>query len=191
MLAVTVTPAVSTSISQGDSWEAWAGSQAVAGFPPAPPTVLGGPFLRAPGCAGMPGSLCLLPPLSLQGVLRFDNTYSLIHAKKISYTVGCCCPTRPLRRRFRVSRTRDSPHCSEDPAAPVPELSDPSAPCPVPALPGRAVQKGTTESLHLSSPGCLSSLWARLARRPSRKGTPVCWITGRSGGHCIPVQREP
>ena len=60
--------------------------------------------------------------------------------------------------------------------------SSPTPQHPALSLPFQAERcwRGPRRASHLTSPRCLSSLWARLARWPSRKGTPGVWITGRS-----------
>lgn len=67
--------------------------------PPALPTVLG-PFPRAPGCRYV--SLALPDDFStLADVLRFDNTYSLMHTKKVSYTVDVLLPDKASEEKIQ------------------------------------------------------------------------------------------
>lgn len=76
-------------------------------WPPAPPIVLGGQFLGV--CRGV--GLELLDDVSvLADVLRFDNTYSLIHAKKVSYTVEVLLPDRASQEKIQgLEATKPSP----------------------------------------------------------------------------------
>lgn len=184
-----MTPAVSTAASaKRDS----CGRHGLGARPwlthPAPPTGPGRPFPK--GTRVQVCRACLPASSSVSAdVLRFgQHLHSLIHAKKISYTVGgAAARTRPLRRRSRVSRTRDSPHCSKRrPAAPVPEPPNPQYPCPVPALFQAERAERTTESLHLSSLSLSQLLVGPAWLGAQQEGDSQCVDHGRSGGHCIP-----
>lgn len=47
-------------------------------------------------------------------VLRFDNTYSLLHTKKVSYTVEVLLPDKACEEKLQGFGSTDPPQDSED-----------------------------------------------------------------------------
>lgn len=108
MLGSIIIPLVRTSTIQGDGHKQWAGGWAVPD-PIAPPPVPGDPFPRAAGGQGLG---LASPDFSsiLADVLHFDNTHSLRHSRKVSYTVEVLLPDKASEEKIQgIEATRPTP----------------------------------------------------------------------------------
>lgn len=99
LLMIIIIPLVNTGIIQRDGYEEWAEGGTVVD-PPAPTTVLEAHFQGYQVCRwarlGLPDYLSVLPD-----VLYFDNTYSLLYTKKISYTVEVLLPDKTFEEKIQ------------------------------------------------------------------------------------------